>query len=174
MTLKSTGSQLLGLALVVSLVAWPSLSRAAASNSGLAGTLTSATGRTPIAGAKVFAGDRGSGRVVASAPTDARGQFAIDSLAPGSYELAVESAGGLYVVATPVALVAGAPKELQIVVPEPSPRTQPGQYQLGDGALNLWSNPFTASLIVVGAAFVVGVVVENATDDDDQPDLSPN
>jgi hypothetical protein len=36
------------------------------------------------------------------------------------------------------------------------------------GAPTIWSNPLTASLIVLGSAVVVGLLVEGATDDEDQ------
>ena len=38
---------------------------------------------------------------------------------------------------------------------------------------SLWNNPLTAAFLVLGVAIVFGVIIENATDDDDSIDEPP-
>jgi len=51
--------------------------------------------------------------------------------------------------------------------------TAPSPQEASEGkkGLSFWDNPLTATLIVLGAAVVVGVVVDELTDDDE---ASPN
>ena len=79
----------------------------AAETAGISGVVVSTGDQTPLAGVKVHAVDPATGEIFSSAPTGDDGGFALDSLPASTYEFAVESSGGLYVVATPLALEPG-------------------------------------------------------------------
>jgi len=146
----------------------------------LSGALVRAVDQSPLVGAKLHVGNPETGAILTSAPTDPQGAFAIEGLAPATYELAVEMNGGLYVVTTPVRLAPGQARTLSVAIA--SAATPEGEDDDDDkpGAaaapakLSLWENPLTAALIVLGAAIVVGYVVDEATDDDSEDDASPS
>lgn len=137
----------------------------------LSGTVQSAGDRAPLAGVRVFAGDRATGEVFRSEPTSEDGRFAIRGLPAASYELAVGVDEGLYLVETPVPLAPGTGRRVTLAVDAESrinAQDDPSDIT-GDGP-SLWNNPVTAALIVFGVAVVIGIIVENATDDEDDGD----
>jgi hypothetical protein len=38
----------------------------------------------------------------------------------------------------------------------------------------VWNNPLTAALIIVGSAVVLGLIIDQAVSDDDEPTASPS
>ena len=152
---------------------------AGASASRVAGSILSAPDETPLAGARLHLGDPRSGRVFTSQPSAADGSFALAEVPPATYEVAVESDGGLYVVTTPLEVSAGDARNLQVAVtpvvpgqmapppPDPDEKKNPG-------GTSVWNNPATAALIVVGSAIVIGFLIKEGTDDDDEPLASPS
>ncbi len=158
-----TGKRLLAAALIVSLqIAFlPAL--AAGTPASLTGRVLKAGSESPLAGARVHAADLSSGKVYTSAPTAKDGTFQLSGLPVSSYEVAVESAGGLYPAAARISLTEGQERAIQLTVkeesepkaPTPNRATKPG----------VWNNPLTATLIILGSAVVVGVVVDNMTKD---------
>jgi hypothetical protein len=150
------------------------------SGSRVAGSILSTPAETPLAGARLHLGDPRSGRVFTSEPSAADGSFALAEVPPATYEVAVESNGGLYVVSTPVEVTPGATRNLQVAVapvvpgqmaPPPDPDTEKNK-----GGTSVWNNPATAALIVVGSAIVLGFLIKEATDDDNDnvPAASPS
>jgi hypothetical protein len=146
----------------------------------LSGIVRSGTEHAPLAGARVYAGDPETGEVFPSAPTAADGQFEIGGLPPATYQLAVESGAGLYLIESPVALDAGARQQVGIAVAPASAVAAPAadgtaapadgltpRLMNAQGSGGLWNNPLTAALLVVGLAFLFGWIIEGATDDDD-------
>lgn len=138
-----------------------------APDAALSGVIRDAN-RAPVEGARLLAANPESGRVLRSEPSSRDGNFAL-TLEAGTYELAVEADGGLYLVASPMELVAGVNRPLQIAIgvgdadgtagaaaAEESPRPAP----------SIWNNSASAGLLVLGLAIVVGVIVKNATDDE--------
>jgi hypothetical protein len=160
------------------LVAFPlAPASASAPAASLSGRVVSAGTDAPVGGARVHVANARSGRIVTSEITRADGLFEVAGLEPASYDLAVESRGGLYVVETPVRLAGGERRSLQLAVspqtaPAPAPtgqKEQPaGQDQTPNkkSASGVWNNPLTATLIVVGAAVVVGLIVESVVGND--------
>ena len=151
---------------------------AGAAGSRVAGSILSSPDETPLAGARLHLGDPRSGRVFTSQPSASDGSFALSEVPPATYEVAVESNGGLYVVSTPLELSAGAAQNLQVavtpVVPgqmAPPPADPDDEHK---GGTSVWNNPATAALIVVGSAIVLGFLIKEATDDDDEPPASPS
>lgn len=136
----------------------------------LAGTVILRSEQAPLGGATVFVGDPTSGKVHAAAPTGADGRFSLEGLPASRYQLAVGVADGIYLVDTPVLLAAGRTQEVQLAV---QPNTEQSPSRGASRVLpRLWNNPLTAALIVLGSAFLIGALVESATDDEDDPSPS--
>ncbi len=150
---------------------------AAPPGASLSGTIAAPAGHSLAGTVRVHAGDPKSGSVYSSAPVGADGTFEIRNLPPSSYELAVEADGGLYVVPTPIALEAGTSRTVHLEV-KPSAAPAPSRANAAEektaGRPSVWNNPLTATLIVIGLAVAVGIVVEELTDDDEGPSVSPS
>lgn len=165
----------LAAALVVSLLA-PSLPLHASSvnpgrptdgkTAGLNGVIRSAD-MTPLAGVRLLVADRENGGVARSARTTADGNFTIDGLEPGRYDLAVETDLGLYVVRAPIELVPGVNRTVQVAVGGTEPADTDGPTPAIDAPLaSAWDNPAAAGGIVLGLAVLIGILVKNATEDE--------
>ena len=149
------------------------------SGASVAGSILAAPDQAPLPGARLHLGDPRSGKVFSSSPADAQGSFALADIPPATYEVAVESGGGLYLVQTPLALSSGQSQTLQVAVSPlapgqmaPPPEEEPGAKK--KGGAGLWNNPVTAALIVVGSAIVIGFLIKEATDEDDEQVSSPS
>ncbi len=144
----------------------------AAPAASLGGRIVSAGTDAPLAGARLHVADGRSGRIVTSGVTGADGAFEVAGLEPASYDLAVESRGGLYVVETPVRLAGGERRSIQLAVsPQAAPAPAQDPAPKKKSAADVWNNPLTATLIVVGAAVVLGLVVESVVGN---PSASPS
>jgi len=149
--------------------------RAADRSSTISGVVRSEDGRSRLAGARVFAGDPETGDVFPSGWTGADGTFEIRGLPPASYRLAVESNAGLHLIELPISLGEGMTRSVGISV-HASMNGDEGEGGGGGSDSgnasnsrrpNLWNNPLTAALIVIGLAVIFGLVIANATDDSD-------
>ena len=171
-------TSLIASTLVVSVQALALPVPAGAAPASLSGALVRAADQTPLVGAKLHVGNPETGAIVTSEPADGKGAFRIAGLEPATYELAIETAGGLYVVATPVRLAPGQARTLNVAVASTAAQEDDDDDKPGaapaPAKTSLWENPLTAALIVLGAAIVVGYVVDEATDDDDESDASPS
>jgi hypothetical protein len=145
----------------------------------VAGSILSAADETPLSGARLHLGDPRSGRVFSSEPTPSDGSFALSEVPPATYEVAVESGGGLYVVRAPLELAAGQSQDLQVAVTplapgQMAPPPDPDGSGKKKGGTSVWNNPATAALIVVGSAVVLGFVIKEATKTKDDEPVSPS
>lgn len=137
----------------------------------LAGLVLTAGGRAPLPGATVYAGDPRAGKVYPSRPTAEDGSFTLAGLPAATYRLSVGFDGGLYLLEAPLSLAAGQERQVNLAIhpdQEAAAAEDPTDPPRQKGAATIWSNPLTASLIVLGAAVVVGLLVEGATHDEDQ------
>ena len=130
----------------------------------LAGTIRTTAG-TPLEGARLLAADSDRGEVHRSAPTDADGGFTLADLPPGTYDLAVETDEGVYLVRDPLYLVDGVRRTLRIAVGA-APADQAGGGASPEATPSVWNNPLTAGALVLGIAIVVGALVKRATEDE--------
>jgi len=177
MRVKSPATRILATVLLLVFPSTASPLLATVETASISGTLFSVTSSTPLAGARLHLEDaRGSSYV--SAPAGVDGAFDVGGLPASSYRVAVESNGALYVVNTPVKLEAGASQRVRLAVRDGgrgrgrSGRAESGTTESGKteeekkNGTSFWSNPLTATLIVVAGAVVVGVIVDQATSDD--------
>jgi hypothetical protein len=143
-------------------VAWTPAA-AAPDRSELVGTIRTSAG-TPLEGARVLAADADRGEVHRSEPSGPDGGFTLSDLPPGTYDLAVQTDEGVWLVREPLYLVAGARRTLRIAVGE-EPASGTGAPE--QASPSVWNNPFSAGAIVLGAAIVVGALVKRATEDEE-------
>lgn len=108
-------------------------------------------------------------------PVGPDGSFRLDSVPAGSVELAVETAKGLYVVDTPLTLAPGKTQNVKLALKGRDDTTPTGD-KGGTADKNkkkkgtsIWNNPLTATLIVVGGAIVVGLIVDQVSNNDENP-----
>ena len=135
----------------------------------LDGTILSAASQAPLAGVKLHVGNPATGSIYTSGPTTADGAFTVANLPAGVFELAIETDGGLFVVETPVRLEQGEVRTVHLTVMQRSSRTAtPSPGAVKKSKLTLWDNPLTAALVVVGSAFIVGLLIEELDDDEGQ------
>lgn len=149
---------------------------AASGGAAISGTVFSASSSTPLAGARLFLKDPATGASYVSSVSGADGAFDAVSVPASSYRVAIEADGALYVVDAPVTVPAGSSRHLRVAIREAG-RGRGGRAdsEMPDSDkkkeekdTSFWSNPLTATLIVVGGAILVGVIVDQATNDDDQ------
>jgi hypothetical protein len=166
---RGTGSKLAAATLVVCMQSLLLPASSAAAPASLTGTVVSVDPTREMSGVIVRAADPATGRIYSSNATDAGGDFILEDLPPGSYEIAVESAGVLYLVGSAVKLEAGQSRALHLKLDasEGAGRTVPASEIQG-----VWNNPLTATLIVVGAVIAIGLIADS-TSDDDEPPSSP-
>ena len=120
--------------------------------------------RSPLEGARLLMADPDTGKVYRSEPTGADGGFALTTLEPGRYDLAVEVDGGFYLVKQSLDLVAGVQRMVQVAIGE---RAAAGSPLAADEAqAGIWNNPFIAGGLVLGFAILAGALVKNATEDE--------
>lgn len=157
-------------ALLVPALAWVTVPAATAPATGtITGHVLAAGTLAPLKGVQVHVGDPKTGEVRSSTPTGDDGSFAVSGLPPSKYEIAVQAPQALYVAGGSVALAAGETRSLQVAVNQqvaPSPAENDKKDR---GGAAWWNNPFTATLIVLGSAVLIGVLVDNAVDDDETP-----
>ena len=165
MTERSWMVRLLAFGVMLALVGpwFPARAAAESAPAGLNGVIRSAD-RSPLAGARLLATDAEGQTVHRSEPSSEDGAFTLTGMQSGTYRLAVELDAGLYLVKTPVYLVGGVQRTIQVAVGADG--------SVDQGALaeqpvaGAWNNPWAAGGMVLGFAIAVGVLVKNATDDE--------
>jgi hypothetical protein len=105
----------------------------------------------------------------------ADGSFRVDGIPAGPVELAIETSEGLYVVATPVAIAPGTTRNVQLAFGgrQDSSAPAPPEKEKTKKRGSVWTNPASATLIIVGTAIVVGFAVDEFLHDAGVP-VSPS
>ena len=167
-------SRWIATAMAIAIVLAPIPAAAATAPGTLSGHIVAADSKAPLAGARLHVGDPRSNAVRSSAPTGADGRFEVAGLPAAAYEIAVESRGGLYVVDSPLRLEPGEHRTVQLAIAsgQEAPTAPPGSAPKKTAA-TFWNNPLTATLVVVGAAVIVGVIVEQTTSNDTTSPSNP-
>ncbi len=148
-----------GLMLSLPLLALPAHSAGVTAT--LSGSIVWSADQTPLAGSRLHAADPKTGKIFTSAPATGDGGFVLGDLPASTYELAVESDGGLYLVGTPVTLAPGAAQTLNLAVSRGSDPNyaQNGASGASGAKSGFWDNPLTAALVVVGGVVVIGLLL---------------
>ena len=102
------------LALTIVTAGLPAL--AAAASARLAGRILQSGTSMGVENAVVKVALRPDAKVYESARTDAKGSYSLSGLPTGTYDVAVESSGGLYVSPSTVSLVAGEKRDLSLAI----------------------------------------------------------
>lgn len=151
------------LVLVLQLVHAPAWARLETAS--LAGHVLSADSHLPLSGVRVHVSDPRAGTLRSSTPTGPDGAFSVAGIPPSTYEVAVQSDQGLYLVSGPIHLSAGEARRVQVGVrSEQESNLDVDEGKKKKGA-TWWNNPLTATLIVLGAAVLIGVAVDSASND---------
>ena len=129
--------------------------------------------RSVLEGAVVSAMDRDSNSLYRSAPTDSQGNFRLEGLPPGRYALAVEVEQGVFLSDSAVPLRSGESRSVHVAVSRESDRDPAGGATTARAKGGPWDNPVTATLIVIGGAIVVGLLLQEAGESGDGPSVSP-
>ena len=166
MTKRNTVYKLLAVTLVVAMQSLLIPAVAGPQTASVSGKIIAADTNAPMEGAKLHVADPISGEMYSSQITDADGSYSIAGLPAATYELAVEADGGLYLAGPPLQLMPGQTRDLNVAVnANATPATTTA------GAAGAWDSPLVAALIVVGSAVVIGLIIDDATKEDD---VSPN
>ena len=152
---RCLGFKLVATVVIVSLQALmiPAIAEDPASS--VNGSILSAEGDTPLAGAKLHLGDPKTGQVYTSEPSNQDGAFEMTNVPASTYEVAVESNGGLYLVQSPLQLAPGQSQAVNLAINQQmadSPETEE-QKKKNKGGTGVWNNPATAALIARRAAW---------------------
>ncbi len=126
----------------------------------LHGIVVEAAQHAPLAGIKVHVANPGTGVIRVSPTTGNDGAFTVAGLPAATYEIGLEKGGRLFLVRTPVSLAPGQSRSLAVSLNQD---TEPEQN--ADTKATVWQNPLTAALLVTGGAVLLGVILENATQD---------
>ena len=165
-------SRLLAATLVVALSVPFQFVHASGGPAMLTGTVLTAGSGAPLNGAKVHLGDPRTGKIFSSAATAEDGGFQIEALPPATYEVVIEFDGSAFVVTTPIVLSPDRRHTIHLVV---NPGAADNAPALGDGRAeisDIWDNSFTAAVLVLFAAGIVGWLIEDATNQPLVPDNS--
>jgi len=173
MNMRTVASRAVAALLILALQLTYGPALVAAPMASLSGRVLSADSQKPLAGALVHVGDPRTGAIRSSQPTAADGSFSVSGLPAASYQLAIQSGAGMYIVPSAVPLGAGESRNVQLAVQAQTSAPSPQEANEGKKKdMGFWNNPLTATLVVLGAAVLVGWAVDSMTDDDE--DGSPN
>ena len=131
------------------------------------GRVLSASERSPLPGVQVHLGDPKTGAVLSSSRTSEDGSFALADVPPAAYEIAVQSGDKLFVVDGTIKLAPGETRSVQLAVRNQDTTSTDSTGTDDKSAMSWWNNPLVATMVVLGAAILIGVAVDSATSDDD-------
>jgi hypothetical protein len=172
MTLQNRVSQALAWCLIASTaalgipVAAEPASAAAGALASVRGTVLSADSGAPLAQARVHASEPRAERFFSSQPCESDGSFRLGDLPAGTYELAVESAGALYLAQAPLRLEPGQSRSVHLAVRKTASQDPSAANQRG----GFFENPVTAALTIAGIATATGLLLNEWTNDEDESD----
>lgn len=131
----------------------------------LTGRVLASNGSDPRAGVVVTLVDPAAETTYKSAPTDARGAFAIASAPSGSYALVVETPEGAFLASNNLQLAPGVNRPVSLALKPgkqgqaPAGTSTPASGQ--KGGVPTWAKWVIAGGIIVGAAIVVDAVTSD-------------
>ncbi len=164
---RGLGTKLLAAVLAVSLQAIMIPGAVASDSSAIAGTVLSTSPLRSLEGAVVHAWNTELSRMYTSSPTGDQGEFIVEDLPAGSYDLAVEYDGVLHTLGRTVRVTPGKTKDLRVRLDT----SVAAQAVPIDGSHGFWGNPLTATLMVIGGIVLIGLLVDD--NDHDEGAASP-
>ena len=180
------GSPRRAVALVLALVVGASPTLAvtppATSPASLGGRVLAADGKTPQPGVVIALVDEAAQKLYRSQPTAGTGGFSIESVPAGTYSLVAETPKGAYLAARSLTLAPGGntPLALTLQPTDPTEPTEPTTPPPTEPATTTTTTSQTVKLlpwqkwVLIGAIGVTAlVVVDQLTDDEDEPQASP-
>jgi hypothetical protein len=170
--------KILGLLLVGLLLA-PAPAWASATGT-LAGRIFSREGSPKVTG--VLLAGPALGTEVASVPVLGDGTFEADRVPAGPVSVALQTDDGIYAIATPISIAPGTTRTVSLALkgrqgtptPSPAPAPAPEEKKEKKKSGGFWSNPLYASLVIIGGAIVVGVLIDQATKNNNNAPASPS
>jgi len=184
------------LALSLSMAAWGPALSAVESEAAAAGTEASMSGRVfgqdgmPIEDARIRVHSLETGEELASEPADSSGAYRLGGLAAGRYEVAVETAKGVYLVDRSMELGGADRKSYSFKLKDTSPdearamapswaKKEKKEDDPADpskkGQPTFWSNPLTVTLAGLAIVTVLYIGADEARGDSERDkDLSPS
>lgn len=170
MTSRSVSLRTVAMALIVTSILAVTPVSAGPRSGSLSGHVLAGSTRAPLAGALVHVKDPRTGTLHSSGPTDRDGSFSVPELPPSTYRLAIQSGPGLYLAGDVVRLAPGENRTVQVAVTDEPAGAAPGpeeaEKEQARSRLSWLNNPLMATVTVLGAAIFVGVIVDNAIDDE--------
>jgi hypothetical protein len=101
----------------------------------------------------------------------------VDSVSPGSYDVVVETDRGRYAAASPVSLPPARTSFLEVSLPATEPALADNPTDATEAKSKRpkgWSNPATATATVLAFATALGIIVDETTEEDEEPAASPS
>jgi hypothetical protein len=155
MKFASLLNKALAVTLIVGVQLLVSPAPAATPPAALSGQILSAEAHDPVPGVVVRMVDPGTGDLYTSAPTDDKGEFEIDALPPSVYALSVQQDEGVFLAGSHVVLAPGEHRSVQVALYAKKDKDPGSKY-------GPWENPWTATLLALGIAAVVGWGISEA------------
>jgi len=130
----------------------------------VSGRVITASDRSPMAGATVHLACSDTAEIFSSVPTTADGRFILSELPKETCRIAVAFDGGLYPVEQPLSLSAGGNSLVTLAI---NPGSVAAVHEPWvDGVGNVWNDPIKASLLVMGVAILLGILVDVTTNEE--------
>jgi hypothetical protein len=151
------------------------------------GEIMQPDGETALQGARVYAINVKTAKQYVSEATDSSGRYAMRGLPAGTYDVAIEAAGQIYVVDNLVDLSRGESRNLSCAIQPmrpanrvisglPHPKGSATAMEAFEGgpveARSFWNTPGGYTLLAV-LSVGAGLAIANALDDDDGSPSSP-
>lgn len=169
---RNDGTRALAVAVLFSLIAFTTpWAVASEGTTALRGIVLDSTDKLPVEGVQILVGSSSNRAIAVSEPTAADGSFAVTGLQPGTYQVGVRSDHLMFVVDTPVNLTSGANRPVDLLIDggqlsaAVDSRSELPTAKSLSGSGGVWDNPLTATLLVIGGAVVVGVIVDELDSD---------
>ena len=172
MTPRSPMRCSLEIGLIISVTGLAVPARADDTAASVTGSIVWSESGDPLQGARLHLGDPGTGEIYTSGLSDTDGSISLDGVPPAAYQVAVESEGGLYPVATTVELVPGQNQPLYVAVRSDYASEPTDQQNSKKKKGGIWQSPGMMALYIVGIAFLVGWAITEINDDGDSSDSS--
>jgi hypothetical protein len=140
----------------------------------------------PVQGAVVKLNHRSEGKIYSSTQADAQGAYSLSDIPAGTYDLAIETDGGLFLVNAPVSLTSGEKREASFSL---QPKKGAAEGETGGtagkepaadakdskkkAATPWYRSGWFGTAVVVGSAVILGAVL-SSSDNDEPASASPS